>query len=103
VDLGLLLKEPTHVAVEPVPMTTYQLWEHGILGVFAVRLCGGHVTGVVGPWDLRTAVRNGIDLEALVYDEEEEALLRFVYCPEQFYPLGLWLQGRTRRPKPRKQ
>ena len=67
-----------------------------------MRLVSGHVTGVVGPMDLRTAVRNGGELESLEYDEQEEALLRFVYCPEQFCLLGLWLQGRTRRPRPRR-
>jgi hypothetical protein len=84
-------------------MTTYQLWQHGILGLFAVRLVAGEVTGVVGPLPLRTVVGPGCDLKSLEYDERERSLRRFVNCPEQFCLLGLWLQGRTRRPRPRKQ
>ena len=77
-------------------MTTYQLWQHGILGLFAVRIQAGEVTGAAGPLNLRTAAAQAFDPAALAYDEREATLRRFVHSPEQFDFFRPWLQGRRK-------
>jgi hypothetical protein len=71
--------------------STYALWSHPLLGLFAVWQVGGLVTGI------RSVPLYGaleLNLEILPYDRSEAAIHRARDTPEQFVPLAEWWQGR---------
>ena len=72
-------------------MTTYELWVHEILGIYAVRRSEAGVTGVCGPLPLRTAADG--HLARLSYDGSEAALARPRESPEQYRQFQPWLKG----------
>jgi hypothetical protein len=91
---GPLRRERPLFPLAKAAMNTYQLWQHAIFGLFAVRLDAGEVTGVVGPLALRAAVHQDFDLAALEYDERPAILHRFIQSPEQFHYFWSWFHSR---------
>lgn len=73
-------------------MTRFEAWSHGILGVYAVRLERGRVTGTCGPLPGGEIPRAG--LEGLTYEAGVTALRRIEERPEEWFELGPLLQGR---------
>ena len=74
-------------------MTTCEIWEHGHLHEFAVRIEDGVVAGVCSI-SLDFACDPDGRLHALAYDSSPTVLLRFKEHSEQFCQFEPWMKGK---------
>jgi len=74
-------------------MTRYEAWVHEILGIYAVRLEKGQITGISGPLPLNAAPEAD-HLAGLEYDDRAAVVRRVRERLEEWFEFEPFLRGR---------